>query len=72
MKAILEFNLPEESTEHQDAIDAGKIKSVLCEMDKILKNYLKYGHEFKKATEAIEEIRMTLNESLKDNEINIF
>ena len=41
MKAILEFNLPEEDVEFQTANNAGKMKSVLWEMNNWLRATIK-------------------------------
>lgn len=43
MKAILEFNLPEESSEHQTAVDAAKWKGVLWDLDQWLRSQVKHG-----------------------------
>jgi len=43
MKAILEFNLPEDDAEFQTANNAGKMKSVLWEMDNWLRTTIKHA-----------------------------
>jgi hypothetical protein len=43
MKAILEFSLPEEQDEFQTAVDAGKWKAVMWDLDNWLRQYTKYG-----------------------------
>jgi hypothetical protein len=43
MKAILEFNLPEETYEHQTAINAHAYRSALGDMDQRLRDIVKYG-----------------------------
>jgi hypothetical protein len=42
MKAILEFNLPEENHEWKNAIEGAKMRSVLWEMDQWLRAKMKY------------------------------
>jgi hypothetical protein len=42
-KAILEFNLPEEQHEHNDAVHGTDWKLVVWDLDQTLRNYLKYG-----------------------------
>ena len=42
MKAILEFNLPEDNTEFEMAVNASKMYSVLWEMDQWLRAQYKY------------------------------
>jgi hypothetical protein len=43
MKAILEFNLPEEELEHKDALEGTSWKLVAWDLDQLLREYLKYG-----------------------------
>lgn len=42
MKAILEFNLPEEQSEFDLANNASKYYSVLWDLDQYLRNFVKY------------------------------
>ena len=41
-KATLEFNLPEESCEHDMAVNGWKYQLVLQELDSEIRNYLKH------------------------------
>ena len=43
--ATLTFQLPEESEEHQLALNAGKMDSVLREFDEHLRSLVKYDHK---------------------------
>lgn len=43
MKAILEFNLPEDDAEFQEATKGGKYYSTLWEMDQWLRSNTKYA-----------------------------
>lgn len=43
MKATLEFTLPEETTEHLQAVHAGEAWAMLREIDQRLRNGTKYG-----------------------------
>jgi hypothetical protein len=45
MKAILEFTLPEEASEHRVAVNAGDVLSTLSDLDTDLRSHLKYGYE---------------------------
>jgi hypothetical protein len=45
MKAILEFNLPEDQTEYQIASDASKMFSALWDMKQYLRNKIKYSSD---------------------------
>jgi hypothetical protein len=40
MKAILEFNLPEEEKDHLDAVNGTNWKLVVWDIDQLLRNYL--------------------------------
>jgi len=67
MKAILEFNLPEENIEYQDYLDGVKCKyllhSWLQDIGRKLKNYPK--------TTGV-EVYKDLQSALDDNNIRIF
>jgi hypothetical protein len=41
--AILKFKLPDEQSEHRDAVQGGAAKSVLWEMDQTMRAWLKHG-----------------------------
>ncbi len=64
MKAILEFNLPEENAEHKLALDGGKWMSVLHELDQWLRSIAKYED---RKTVTIEEVRARIYEELEDS-----
>ena len=57
MKAILEFNLPEDLSDFELANRACKVEVALWEFSGILRQYWKGNHDFKTADEAIEKIR---------------
>jgi hypothetical protein len=58
MKAILEFNLPEERTEHLAAVHAVTLMAALDEADETLRGYLKHGAPtMDKALEAMQQVR---------------
>lgn len=73
MQAILKFNLPEDSTEFQDALDGSKAKIILFELREQLQRWWrgKEDHGFKTPDEAIEGIRQILIDSIIDENINI-
>ena len=60
MTAQLTFNLPEESAEHQIAIDGWKWRTVVADLNSYLRDALKYGNDFKSANHAIESTRERL------------
>ena len=41
-EAILKFNLPEEQSEFELVVNAGKYHSVLWDLDQYLRNFVKY------------------------------
>lgn len=60
-KAILEFNLPEETIEHRLAVNAGNYYSVLWDIDQYLRGKLKHGdlkgEQYEVLDKTREEIR---------------
>lgn len=64
MKATIEFNLPDNNCDHIIAIHAMDFALVCCDMDNELRNWLKYGHEFKTAGDALETMREKLSDFL--------
>jgi len=71
MKAIIEFSLPEEQYEHKAALQGSSLRVVISTIDHTLRGYLKHGHQFKSADEAIENIRKQLHNELIDFNINL-
>ena len=53
MKAILEFNLPEESTDHLRCIQANHAWITLYDIDNMLRNLLKHGDDRYKTVEDL-------------------
>lgn len=66
MKAILEFNLPEDKEDFDFATNAVKYYSALVEFDQWLRSEYKYNGK-----EAMVEVREKLNEIINDNNIKI-
>jgi hypothetical protein len=74
MKAILEFNLPEDQNEYQMANDASKMFSTLWDMDQWLRAQYKYmaDEEYSKDKyEAYEKCRGHLRDLMFENNINL-
>ena len=66
MKAILEFNLPEEE-ERFNATNKGMDWALVAwDIDQLLKNKLKYEEHVHDTRKVLEELRRTLNEMLID------
>lgn len=55
MKAILEFTLPEEREEYEDAVNGSKYRYQLNEVwEKVFRPFYKYGYEDEKLNEIFE------------------
>jgi len=68
MKAILEFNLPEEEAEHKLALDGGKWMSVCHEFDHWLRSIHKYAD---RETLKVEEVRARLYEEIASSGLSL-
>ena len=71
MKAILEFNLPEEQAEHYCAIKGADMLNVLWELKAELRSMLKYGELSEQQYERVDKIQDFLFSSLNDNDVNL-
>ena len=71
MKAIIEFNLPDEQAEHYCAIKGQDMLNVLWELKAELRAMLKYGELPDQQYEIVEKIQDFLISSLDDNDINL-
>ena len=62
MKAILEFNLPEEQEEFDNASQGGKMKFVIWKLDQYLRAKVKYASDMTndEVIETYEEVRNEL------------
>lgn len=69
MKATLEFNLPEEADDHLMAVRAHCFVSVIFDLDNHIRNWLKHGHKFDSADDALEKVRDLLWESLREEDL---
>jgi len=69
MKAILEFNLPEEADEHLTAVKAGDWQMALWDVDQRLREIVKRGDDDKQADWA-QELRDYLYEQLNERGLN--
>ena len=64
MRATLEFDLPEERSEHLAAVHAGMLLSAMEETDQLLRGYLKHGvPDLVEATKVMEQARSILGEA---------
>lgn len=71
MKAILEFNLPDEQPEHYCAMKGADMLNVLWEIRSELRSMLKYGELSEEQYNIVDKIEDFLYRSLNDNDINL-
>jgi coproporphyrinogen III oxidase len=73
MKATLEFNLPEDNTEFELAVNGAKMHSVLWEMDQWLRQQYKYMPDSEYSEDkynTFEKCREHLREIMIENGLN--
>lgn len=71
MKAILEFNLPEENHEFLNATQGAKMKSILWEMREYLRRRLKYDDYNNDQFEVLESCKNKLTDLLFEESIDL-
>jgi hypothetical protein len=73
MKAILEFNLPDDQQDFQLASNAMKFWSVLYELDQDLRSKTKYAPDSlpQDKYDAYQEVRDMLHELMSNNNISL-
>jgi len=72
MKAVLEFDLPEENHEFANATNGSKMRSVLWELDQWMRAKLKYEELPDGQYDAIKQTRDQLRTLLNDENIDIY
>lgn len=74
MKAILEFNLPEDQPEFNNAIKGGDWKHVCWEMDQLLRRNIKYVPDDvnEEVLEVLEKIREEFNSIMVENNVDLY
>jgi len=71
MKATIEFNLPEEETEHRRMLKAVDLVIAINQMDLFLRNKIKYNELSDDASNAFRSAREELHSILNDYNINL-
>lgn len=73
MKAILEFNLPEDQDEFNRAVQGGDWRHVVWEVDQYLRSEIKYAPEGTDPVKirAYEKIRKQLNKSVIEMDLSL-
>ena len=72
MKAILEFTLPEETDEHELAVNGWKWQMILRQIDDKLRSRLKYETNTDWDYKTIESIRHLINCVCLDNGVELY
>ena len=73
MKALLEFDLPEDESEHRLAIDGWKWKSVVIDIADKLRNALKYEEGLTPEAGAyLEKFREEVFQLIGDYNLNLY
>lgn len=71
MKAVFEFNLPEDQREYEVMIQASKAQAFLWDFSQQLRSWYKYGHQFKDADDAVDKIREEFYQLLNEHDVNL-
>ena len=71
MKAILEFNLPEDQRAFEMANQSADMYAVICHLAESLRSYRKHGNDFENVNEALDAIHTILYDELNMRGINI-
>ena len=71
MKAILQFDLPEDQHDYEIAVQAPKIQSFIWDFSQQLRAWQKYHHDFKNADDALDKIREEFYRLINEHNINI-
>ena len=72
MKAILEFNLPEEASEFRRATEGAEWYALCEDFDRYLEGLVKYGDNPQKVQKAFEEIRTPWYELINDRNLRLY
>ena len=73
MKAILEFNLPEEHNEHQVALDGWKWKAVVSEIAESMRSHLKHDDDLHdEAAKALYNLRNEIFRNIEDRGLELY
>ena len=72
MQAELKFNLPEEAEEFKCATEGTDYMCCLFDIQQLIREKLKYGHDYKTADEALEKIQEVFFEILSNHNVKTF
>lgn len=74
MKAILEFNLPEDKVDFDLALKGSDWKHVCWQMDQLLRRNIKYAPDDanEEVLEALEKVRDEFHQFMIDNNLDLY
>lgn len=72
MKAILEFNLPEEQHEHQDAIQGSQWKLAMGGLISYLRNEIKHVDHTAEEYDILHKVREEMSGILKERGLDLY
>jgi hypothetical protein len=73
MKAILEFNLPEDKVDFDLALQGSDWKHVCWEMDQLLRKHIKYNEDLSEDARGIlEYVREEFNGFMIENNVDLY
>lgn len=72
MKATLTYELPVEQHDFDCAIQGAELRYAMTEYAEQIRRWLKHGHEFKNADEAINAARQHFYDLLMESNINLY
>ena len=67
MKAILEFNLPEEESEYKDAIQGARWHNLLCDLDEHLRQSIKHNNR-----QELQPVKDWINNKMLDRGLCLY
>ena len=71
MKAILEFNLPDDEVDYKLAVNAASFYSAVWEYDQFLRSQLKHVEMSDEKHAAFQEARDKLRDYLMENDVSL-
>jgi len=71
MQVILEFDMPEDKDECTAASHGMDYALTCWDMDQKLRSWLKYGHKFESADDALEKCRDHLRQIMDDHGVHL-
>lgn len=71
MKAMFEFDLPDDQHEYDVMNQASKVQSFLWDFGQQLRAWQKYHHDFKDANDALDKIREEFYRLINEHNINL-